>query len=174
MWHEIVNDTIGGVPVTVTFCPLCNTGIAFERTFDGQTLTFFFDGAKIVDEQTGSEWDVLGQAVSGPAAGSGLAPVVSINHFWFSWAAFRPETRVYRAGQPAAAAPSTAPETASVELAISTAPSTRAKKCWAGPGSSSRICSPSTGRSSSTVGGAVPDLPRRDARAPGGVRKVRR
>jgi hypothetical protein len=35
MWHEIVNDTIGGVPVTVTFCPLCNTGIAFERTFDG-------------------------------------------------------------------------------------------------------------------------------------------
>jgi hypothetical protein len=36
MWHEIVNDTLGGVPVTVTFCPLCNTGVAFERTFDGQ------------------------------------------------------------------------------------------------------------------------------------------
>jgi len=31
-WHEIVNDTVGGVPVTVTFCPLCNTAIAFERT----------------------------------------------------------------------------------------------------------------------------------------------
>src|SRR5918996_2784283 len=30
-WHEIVNDEVGGVPVTVTYCPLCNTGIAFER-----------------------------------------------------------------------------------------------------------------------------------------------
>ena len=33
MWHEIVNDSLGDVPVSVTFCPLCNTGIAFERTF---------------------------------------------------------------------------------------------------------------------------------------------
>ena len=40
MWHEIVNDTVGGVPVTVTFCPLCNTGVAFERTFEGQVLDF--------------------------------------------------------------------------------------------------------------------------------------
>jgi len=39
-WHEIVNDAIGDVPVTVTFCPLCNTGVAFERTFDGQVLDF--------------------------------------------------------------------------------------------------------------------------------------
>jgi hypothetical protein len=31
MWHEIVNDVVGGVPVAVTFCPLCNTGIVFDR-----------------------------------------------------------------------------------------------------------------------------------------------
>src|SRR4030095_3435288 len=37
MWHEIVNDVVGGVPVTVTFCPLCNAGIAFERTIGGRT-----------------------------------------------------------------------------------------------------------------------------------------
>jgi thiol-disulfide isomerase/thioredoxin len=55
--------------------------------------------------------------VSGPAAGSVLTPVVSINHFWFSWAAFKPETRVYRADQPAAATPSTTPESAGVDLA---------------------------------------------------------
>ena len=42
-----------------------------------------------------SEWNSLGQAVSGPKAGSQLDPVVSTNHFGFSWAAFRPETRVY-------------------------------------------------------------------------------
>ena len=39
-WHEIVNDTVGDVPLTVTFCPLCNTAIAFERTLDGQVLDF--------------------------------------------------------------------------------------------------------------------------------------
>ena len=40
IWHEIVNDEIGGLPVTVTFCPLCNTTIAFDRNFGGQVLEF--------------------------------------------------------------------------------------------------------------------------------------
>jgi hypothetical protein len=39
-WHEIVNDTVSGVPVAVTYCPLCNTAIAFERTFNGLVLDF--------------------------------------------------------------------------------------------------------------------------------------
>jgi hypothetical protein len=39
---------------------------------------------------------VLGQAISGPLAGEQLTPVVAVNHFWFSWAAFKPETRVYQ------------------------------------------------------------------------------
>jgi hypothetical protein len=34
MWHEIVNDTVGGEPLIVSFCPLCNTAIAFKRTFN--------------------------------------------------------------------------------------------------------------------------------------------
>ncbi len=46
-------------------------------------------------EETGSEWNVLGEAVAGELEGSRLEPVVSIDHFWFSWAAFRPETRIY-------------------------------------------------------------------------------
>jgi len=40
MWHEIANDTVGQVPVVVTFCPLCNTAIGFERTFEGRVLDF--------------------------------------------------------------------------------------------------------------------------------------
>jgi hypothetical protein len=40
IWHEIVNDTVGNLPLTVTFCPLCNTAIAFERTVNGQVLDF--------------------------------------------------------------------------------------------------------------------------------------
>ncbi len=129
---RVVNDTVGGVPIVVLWAPgtasaLDDSTVAggqdvgaattFSREFDGQTLTFALDGESIVDEQTGSEWDVLGQAVSGPAAGSELAPIVSINHFWFSWAAFRPETRVYRADQPAADAPPAVPESGSVDLA---------------------------------------------------------
>ncbi|MDQ3691331.1 MAG: DUF3179 domain-containing protein, partial [Chloroflexota bacterium] len=44
MWHEIVNDTVADVPVAVTFCPLCHTAIAFDRTVDGQVLDFGVSG----------------------------------------------------------------------------------------------------------------------------------
>jgi len=37
-WHEIVNDTVGGVPVAATFCPLCNSAIVFDRRLDGEVL----------------------------------------------------------------------------------------------------------------------------------------
>ena len=40
IWHEIVNDVVGGVPVAVTYCPLCNASIVFDRRLDGQTLEF--------------------------------------------------------------------------------------------------------------------------------------
>jgi hypothetical protein len=107
---HVVNDTIGGTDVVVIWEPgtasaLEGAGVAsgsdvgaaaaFERELDGQMLTFRFEDGKIVDEQTGSEWNVLGQAIDGPLAGSELVPVVSVNHFWFSWAAFMPETRIY-------------------------------------------------------------------------------
>jgi thiol-disulfide isomerase/thioredoxin len=121
---RVVNDTVGGIPIVVLWAPGTASALdaasvaggddvgaatTFSRQLDGQTLTFVFDGDRIVDEQTGNEWDVLGQAVSGPKAGSQLEPVVSINHFWFSWAAFRPETRVYGADQPTSDAPPAVP-----------------------------------------------------------------
>lgn len=40
MWHEIVNDVVGGKPVAVTFCPLCNAAVVFERTIDGAVVEF--------------------------------------------------------------------------------------------------------------------------------------
>jgi hypothetical protein len=81
IWHEIVNDTIGGVPVSVTYCPLCNTGVAFERpTIDGELLDFGTSGklynANLVmyDRQTRTYWtQATGQAVLGPLAGEQLA-----------------------------------------------------------------------------------------------------
>jgi hypothetical protein len=72
------------------------TGV-FDPNLDGQLLTFDADGGSIVDEQTGSTWNVLGQAVEGPLAGSSLEPIVHGDHFWFAWAAFKPDTIVYEA-----------------------------------------------------------------------------
>jgi thiol-disulfide isomerase/thioredoxin len=119
---RVVNDTVDGVPIVVLWAPgtasaLDTSAVAggddvgaattFSRELDGEPLTFVLDGDRIVDEQTGSEWDLLGHAVSGPREGSQLAPIVSVNHFWFSWAAFRPETRVYGVDEPTADVPST-------------------------------------------------------------------
>lgn len=62
MWHEIVNDSIGGVPILVTFCPLCNTAIAFERTVNGVVFDFGttgrlrFSNLIMYDRQTETWW----------------------------------------------------------------------------------------------------------------------
>lgn len=109
--ENVINDHVGGVEVAVfwaegTASALDTSSIpegrdvgaavAYSRLLNNQTLTFKFSEGKIIDEQTGSEWNIFGQAISGELKGKQLAPVVSINHFWFSWAAFRPETRVYQ------------------------------------------------------------------------------
>ncbi|MFC1974930.1 DUF3179 domain-containing (seleno)protein [Chloroflexota bacterium] len=62
---------------------------------DGQPLTFSYNKGVITDNETGSEWDVFGRAIGGELAGSQLEPILSHTHFWFAWAAFRPDTTVY-------------------------------------------------------------------------------
>ena len=74
------------------------TGV-FDPSVDGEVLTFKAMGADIVDEQTGSVWNIVGEAIRGPLAGTSLTPIVHANHFWFAWAAFKPETVIYQ-GQP--------------------------------------------------------------------------
>jgi hypothetical protein len=79
-WHEIVNDTIGETPISVTFCPLCNTAIAFERpAIDGAITTFGTSGKLInsnllmYDRATESLWpQVTGVALTGPMKGDAL------------------------------------------------------------------------------------------------------
>lgn len=68
----------------------------FDSHLDDRKLTFSVIDEKIVDEQTGSTWDILGNAVEGPLAGKSLAPVVHGSHFWFAWAVFKPDTVVYQ------------------------------------------------------------------------------
>ncbi|MCP5098651.1 MAG: DUF3179 domain-containing protein, partial [Chloroflexi bacterium] len=71
------------------------TGV-FDPNLDGQTLTFIQVDDGFIDDQTGSTWNVLGQAIDGELAGQQLAPIVHADHFWFSWAAFKPDTVIYQ------------------------------------------------------------------------------
>ncbi|MDQ3985169.1 MAG: DUF3179 domain-containing protein [Actinomycetota bacterium] len=93
-WHEIVNDVVAGRPVVITFCPLCNTALAFERpTIEGHTTTFGVSGKLInsnllmYDRATNSLWpQVTGVALKGPLKESALErlPVQIV-----SWSDFR-------------------------------------------------------------------------------------
>ena len=80
--HEIVNDEIAGIPVAVTYCPLCNTALAFDRRVDGHVLRFGVSGllrnSDLVmwDDRTVSLWQqVTGEAIVGTATGTFLQPV---------------------------------------------------------------------------------------------------
>lgn len=92
-WHEIVNDSVGGVPVAVTFCPLCNSGITFDRRVAGRTLTFGVSGKLrnsdmvMYDRETESWWQqALGQGIVGHFTGTDLRQLPT----WMeSWAEFR-------------------------------------------------------------------------------------
>jgi hypothetical protein len=93
IWHEIVNDTVGGVPVAITFCPLCNTAIAFQRQVKDQVVTFGttgklrFSDLVMYDRQTESWWQqATGQAIVGSLTGTQLVPLPAQT---ISWAMFR-------------------------------------------------------------------------------------
>lgn len=82
IWHEIANDTLGGVPVAVTYCPLCNTAIVFDRRLDDMVLDFSTTGRLrnsdlvMYDRQTESWWQqFLGRAIIGSLTGAELAMV---------------------------------------------------------------------------------------------------
>jgi hypothetical protein len=130
---HVVNDTVGKTGVVVLWTPGTaspqdtdtvaggrDVGAAtvYLRTLDGQTLTFKFDGTNIVDNVTGSVWDILGRATSGQLAGKTLAPVVAINSFWFAWAAYQPHTRVYQPGLATVDATSVTSPATSLHLAL--------------------------------------------------------
>jgi hypothetical protein len=107
----VVNDTVGGQRVVVFWiegtASALDAGnipegrdvgatVAYSAEVDGQPLTFEFADGVFRDKETNSEWDILGRAVAGELEGMQLSELPAINHFWFSWAAFRPETRVYQ------------------------------------------------------------------------------
>ena len=100
-WHEIVNDTVGGTAVVVTYCPLCGTGIAFEATVHEQRYTFGVSGLLyqsdllMYDHQTESLWSQIGMhAVAGPLTGQRLTPIFLEHTTWTEWRTAHPATLV--------------------------------------------------------------------------------
>jgi hypothetical protein len=71
------------------------TGV-FSAVVEDRQLRFKGEKEVFVDEETGSHWDILGTAVSGPLRGQQLKPVEHVDTFWFAWAAFIPHTEVVR------------------------------------------------------------------------------
>lgn len=117
--ERAVNDEVAGTPILVVFgaddtASLLDTsdvtagrgvgvGLALERTVGGQVLTFEAEGQdRFVDRETGSTWDLFGNAVDGPLAGEKLTPVVNTNELWFAWSAFNVDSPVYTGNSSAA------------------------------------------------------------------------
>ena len=101
VWHEIVNDTVGGIPVSVTYCPLCYTNQVFERTIDGKEVEFGTSGKLynsnllMYDRLTESYWSqALGLAVKGELAGKQLNLVPFDVITWGDWKKLYPNTLV--------------------------------------------------------------------------------
>lgn len=120
-WHEMFNDVIGGVPVSLAYCTLCGSGILFDTRVPGRREPFVFGSSGLLyrsnklmyDEQTESLWNQFtGRPVVGELTGSGIElrvlPVVIAS--WESWRADHPDTTVlsldtgyerdYRPGRP--------------------------------------------------------------------------
>ena len=106
-FHELVNDSIDGVPVPISYCPLCTSGVVYSRELDGNTLTFGNTSALyeldlvMYDHETGSYWfQVLGEAIVGDLTGKRLTLLPSVTTTWAEWKRLHPDTRLLTGLQP--------------------------------------------------------------------------
>ncbi len=110
VWHELVNDTLGGRPVLVSYCPLCGTGLVFDRRVGeggkqgarepaprrfGVSGLLYRADLLMFDRETESLWSqISAEAVTGPSVGSRLRLLRSEMRTWAGWRARHPATRV--------------------------------------------------------------------------------
>ncbi len=101
MWHEIVNDTIAGVPVTVSYCPLCNSAVAYDRRLDDRILDFGTSGSLwnsalvMYDRQTETLWShFTAEGLVGELTGERLDTLPVATVAWGVWRDANPDALV--------------------------------------------------------------------------------
>lgn len=109
----VLNDELAGLPVVIIYkrstlsaldgarikdSRRVHAATGFDRRVGNRVLSFELSDGKIVDRETGTQWNQLGQAVAGPLAGEHLQAVDNGVHFAFAWLAFRPESEIYKKG----------------------------------------------------------------------------
>jgi len=99
--HEIVNDTIGGVPIAITWCPLCGSAVGIEREVDGEVTEFGVSGLLynsdlvFYDRNSNTLWDqVEAKGIVGPKTGKQLTLVPVTMTTWSRWRNAHPDTRM--------------------------------------------------------------------------------
>jgi hypothetical protein len=100
-WHELVNDTLGGEPILVSFCPLCGTGLVFDRRVGGEVRAFgvsgllYRSGLLMYDRGSQSLWSqISAEAVTGPLLGQRLRILRARMDQWGRWRRDHPESTV--------------------------------------------------------------------------------
>jgi len=100
-WHELVNDRLGERDVLISFCPLCGTGLVFDRRVGNKELTFAVSGLLynsdllFYDHHSDSLWSQIeGKAITGKFSGSKLKQLPSYHTTWDYWKKQHPETTV--------------------------------------------------------------------------------
>jgi hypothetical protein len=98
--QPVHNETIGGEPIVVLYDRALDAGFVYSRDVQGRVLTFEAapaagDSVVATDAETGSTWNINGEAIAGPLSGTALAAVPHYNKaFWFSWSLFKDGTRL--------------------------------------------------------------------------------
>lgn len=108
---KVINYNVGGRNLTAFFKPGTRSALdssiirlsaevgatgLFDAELDGRKLTFKMNGDEFIDNETGSSWNILGEAVRGPSIGNKLTPIPHTNSFWFAVAAFKPDVQIYK------------------------------------------------------------------------------
>jgi hypothetical protein len=101
VWHEIVNDKVGGIPVAITYCPLCFTAQVFDRTIGGHAVQFGTSGKLynnnlvMYDRLSGSLWSqALGEGIVGTYASESLKRIPFDLAYWKDWKQLYPNSVV--------------------------------------------------------------------------------
>lgn len=102
--QKLILDQLGGIPLFLVLGEDGKSVRAFERTLDGRKLEFFVEPGpaslpqRLLDAETGSQWDFTGKAVGGPLAGRQLRKLAVLKDYWFDWKTYHPETALYTLG----------------------------------------------------------------------------